>query len=119
MGTMLESILRAAVPTLWAVWLLYWFIASRNMKATAWRESPLSQLIHRILFLLAGILLVEPRSLPAVLRERILPPELAFLALGTVMVAAGLAFAVWARRHLGRNWSAAVTVKKDHALIRT
>jgi len=119
MGTMLESILRAAVPTLWVAWLLYWFVASRNMKATAWRESLPSQLLHRILFLLAAILLVEPRSLPAVLRERVLPPELASLALGAVVVAAGLGFAVWARRHLGRNWSAAVTVKKDHALIRT
>jgi len=74
---------------------------------------------RRILAALAAILLVEPRSLPAVLRERVLPPELASLALGAVVVAAGLGFAVWARRHLGRNWSAAVTLKKDHALIRT
>jgi protein-S-isoprenylcysteine O-methyltransferase Ste14 len=35
------------------------------------------------------------------------------------MLAAGLAFAVWARRHLGRNWSAHVVVKEDHALIRS
>ncbi len=35
------------------------------------------------------------------------------------MVAAGLGLAVWARAHLGRNWSGIVTVKKDHALIRT
>jgi len=31
--------------------------------------------------------------------------------------AAGLLFSVWARRYLGRNWSRAVTIKKDHELI--
>src|SRR5262249_17077424 len=31
----------------------------------------------------------------------------------------GLGFAVWARVHLGRFWSGTVTLKADHALIRT
>ena len=39
--------------------------------------------------------------------------------LGLVMLAAGLAFAVSARRYLGRNWSGTVTVKQDHELIRS
>lgn len=33
------------------------------------------------------------------------------------MTAGGLLFSVWGRRHLGRNWSRAVTVKQDHELI--
>jgi len=36
-----------------------------------------------------------------------------------LLVAAGLGFSVWARVHLGRNWSAEVVVKQDHALIRS
>lgn len=32
---------------------------------------------------------------------------------------AGLLFAVWAREHLGRNWSQAVTIKQGHELITT
>lgn len=39
--------------------------------------------------------------------------------LGLLMVICGLAFAVWARIHLGRNWSGTVTVKEDHELIRS
>jgi protein-S-isoprenylcysteine O-methyltransferase Ste14 len=35
------------------------------------------------------------------------------------MVAVGLGFAAWARAHLGQNWSGIVTVKEDHALVRT
>ena len=32
---------------------------------------------------------------------------------------AGLLFSVWARIHLGRNWSRSVTIKRDHELIIT
>jgi protein-S-isoprenylcysteine O-methyltransferase Ste14 len=31
----------------------------------------------------------------------------------------GIAFAIWARAHLGANWSAAVSIRADHELIRT
>jgi protein-S-isoprenylcysteine O-methyltransferase Ste14 len=34
------------------------------------------------------------------------------------MLALGLGFAVWARVHLGRNWSNTVTLKRDHDLVR-
>jgi protein-S-isoprenylcysteine O-methyltransferase Ste14 len=35
------------------------------------------------------------------------------------MTIAGVAFAIWARVTLGRNWSGTVTIKQDHELIRT
>ncbi|MGP8165465.1 MAG: methyltransferase family protein [Steroidobacteraceae bacterium] len=35
------------------------------------------------------------------------------------MTAAGLLFSIWARQHLGRNWSGRVTIKADHELITT
>jgi protein-S-isoprenylcysteine O-methyltransferase Ste14 len=38
---------------------------------------------------------------------------------GVAMTAAGLLFAIWARFHLGRNWSAIVTLKEDHELVRS
>ena len=38
---------------------------------------------------------------------------------GAVLVAAGLGFSIWARRHLGRNWSVSVVVKEDHTLVRS
>ena len=34
-------------------------------------------------------------------------------------VAAGIAWMLWARWHLGRNWSGTVQLKEDHKLIRT
>jgi protein-S-isoprenylcysteine O-methyltransferase Ste14 len=38
---------------------------------------------------------------------------------GLVLTCAGLAFTAWARAILGRNWSAIVTIRKDHSLVRT
>jgi len=57
--------------------------------------------------------------MPHGLTRRVLPRGNGFLLLGAVLVAAGLAFAVWARRHLGRNWSSHVVLKQDHALVRS
>jgi len=34
-----------------------------------------------------------------------------------VATAAGLGFAVWARIHIGRNWSGTVTLKENHELV--
>jgi protein-S-isoprenylcysteine O-methyltransferase Ste14 len=39
--------------------------------------------------------------------------------LGASVTIAGLLFAVWAREHLGRNWSSSVTIKQGHELITT
>jgi protein-S-isoprenylcysteine O-methyltransferase Ste14 len=116
---MLEPFLQIVIPALWVAWLLYWVVSARNVKATRWREPLGSQLLHRLPIILAAILLAAPRWVPRVLMKRFLPDAALFPPLGTILVAAGLGFTVWARRHLGRNWSAQVAVMEDHALVRT
>jgi protein-S-isoprenylcysteine O-methyltransferase Ste14 len=54
-----------------------------------------------------------------VLSLRLWPRSLIVYWIGLAVLVAGLGFAVWARVHLGRNWSGAVTIKEDHELIRT
>ena len=41
------------------------------------------------------------------------------MAAGIAITLLGLGFAVWARVHLGKNWSGSVTIKVDHRLVRT
>jgi protein-S-isoprenylcysteine O-methyltransferase len=36
---------------------------------------------------------------------------------GAVLCAAGIFFAIWARRHLGKNWSGYPSEKQEHQLI--
>src|SRR5450755_3974668 len=53
-------------------------------------------------------------ALPAALAGWLLP-----FWIGAAVTIAGLLFAVWAREHLGRNWSRSVTIKQGHELITT
>lgn len=114
-----EALSRGAIPALWIAWILYWIVAARNVKRTRWRESVAQNLLHGIPLALCFILLVLPRRLPRLLTERLVPLGPVSAVVGTVLVAAGLGFAVWARLYLGRNWSGRVEVKIDHALVRT
>jgi protein-S-isoprenylcysteine O-methyltransferase Ste14 len=53
-----------------------------------------------------------------VLRSRIVPDSVTVTLIGiAIQIAAGTR-GVWARRHLGRNWSGAITVAEDHHLFR-
>jgi protein-S-isoprenylcysteine O-methyltransferase Ste14 len=52
------------------------------------------------------------------LASRIVPDATWAGALSVVLTAAGIAFAIWARFTLGRNWSGNVTVKEGHELLR-
>ena len=106
------------IPALWLLWLAYWFIAGRNVKPTQRHESVASRASH-IVPLIVGVVLLWPEKLPlGLLSGRIFPPSRASYLAGVAVVAAGLAFTVWARIHLGRNWSGTVTVKQDHELVR-
>jgi len=110
---------KLVLPILWLTWILYWWISARDVKTTRWREPLKSQLLHRAPLLIGALLFAVPRWAPRALKARFLPPGNLPWLLGTILVAAGLGFSVWARRHLGRNWSAEVVVKEGHALVRT
>ncbi len=110
---------KLVLPILWLTWILYWWISARDVKTTRWREPLKSQLLHRAPLLIGALLFAVPRWAPRALKARFLPPGNLPWLLGTILVAAGLGFSVWARRHLGRNWSAEVVVKEGHALIRS
>jgi protein-S-isoprenylcysteine O-methyltransferase Ste14 len=114
-----RTALHFVIPALWIAWLLIWFLAARNVKPTRWHESLGSGLAHRVPLIFTTLLLAIPARLPSFLLQRFLPAGPAFDLLGTLMVAAGLGFSVWARWHLGTNWSGSVTLKENHALIRT
>jgi protein-S-isoprenylcysteine O-methyltransferase Ste14 len=116
---MSEPFVRIVLSVLWLAWLAYWWASARNVKANRWQEPLASQLVHRVPLLLGVVLLAAARWVPGALKTRFLPAGALVSVLGLGLVAAGLGFSVWARRHLGRNWSWAVVVKEDHSLIRT
>lgn len=52
-------------------------------------------------------------------RVHLLPRTTLLDVTATVLTAAGISFAIWARFYIGENWSSAVTIKVGHELIRT
>jgi protein-S-isoprenylcysteine O-methyltransferase Ste14 len=115
----LSSIHGVPFAVLWLAWLGYWFIAALNVKRTQRRERFASLILNRVPLVIGALLLAFERQPLHWLSFRFLPLSQAFYWIGLFMLAAGLAFAVWARRYLGRNWSGIVTVKQEHELVRS
>jgi len=107
---------RYAFIAIWTGWLVYWWVAARDVKNTIRRESLPSWLLHSVPLIIA-VLLLGAQRVPGFLGERILPLAAWPFWLGLSITAAGMLFSVWARMHLGRNWSASVTIKQGHELI--
>ena len=115
----MTDVLRALIPAMWLLWLAYWVLAGRNNKATLRRENRLSRLSHYGPLVLGGALSGIPNSAGPALEQPFNAVTLAWLLAATALVAAGLGFSALARIRLGRNWSAQVTVKQNHELIRS
>ena len=104
---------------LWLVWGLYWWISARGGKTIARKESVASRIGHLLPLFIAGYLLWAERLPGGFLCGQAWPTTDATFWSGASLLALGLGFSVWARVTLGRNWSATVTVKEDHELIRS
>jgi len=104
---------------LWWAWAVYWMLSALRNKATQRREPRGSRLAHLVPLAIGGALIAWPNPAWRVLAWRLWPPSPAMYWIGVALIIAGLAFAVWARVHLGSNWSGTVTVKQGHELIRS
>ena len=104
-------------PVMWLSWGAYWWALSRNVKVAARRESLPSRLLHIGPLLLALLLLWVPSVPLPFLGARFLPLATWPFWAGAVLAAGGLLLTVWARHHIGGNWSGIVTIKEGHELI--
>lgn len=106
-------------PAMWVAYFAYWWARSKDVKATERQEPTLSRFARLALLVCVTLLLALPRFPLALLNRRFVPPGAWCFWTGAALTVGGLLFSVWARQHLGKNWSQAVTVKQDHELITT
>jgi protein-S-isoprenylcysteine O-methyltransferase Ste14 len=103
----------------WIVYGVYWVLSARTVKKDSqrqkkWWDSLAARLIiillvalfpwYRIFGTRAGSLFLPANTLPRSI-------------VGFVLCEFGIACAVWARWHLGRNWSPSPSVKEGHELV--
>jgi protein-S-isoprenylcysteine O-methyltransferase Ste14 len=103
-----------------ACWILFsviWLLAAASTKHSIYRESGAQRLRYWILLVLAFLLLTRGHRLPYPFNVRIISATETVQWMAGILCIAGLAFCVWARATLGRNWSGTITLKEGHELI--
>src|SRR5579862_8390132 len=104
-------------PVVWIAFFVYWQIKAIDTKTTKRLEPASSRILRVLIFVIAIVLLSTTRIPLPWLYFSMWPQGLWPFWLGAALTLAGILFAVWAREHLGRNWSRSVTIKQDHELI--
>jgi protein-S-isoprenylcysteine O-methyltransferase Ste14 len=107
------QLVAAVIP--WVLFSLYWEAAAKNASVAESSESKDSRGLHVVLVNLALLLEIIPFHGAAYF----LPVSSITIAAGFAVSVIGLIMAIWARRHLGRNWSGEISIKVEHQLIRT
>ena len=101
---------------IWLAWVISWVIASFWSGRTKTHVRTRNSWIYRLPILLGAILL-SPWGVGALGERPLYNPG----NVGTYMLAAvvllGISFTWWARIHLGRFWSNAITRKEDHSIV--
>lgn len=102
---------------LWLLFIVYWSAAAKQSATTTSSESSASRQLHQLL--MYGALILAFLPVPGLTRRWLPLANNIAVPLGLAIQIGFALLAVWARRHLGRNWSGAITAKVDHQLIRT
>lgn len=111
------------ILALWLIFTAYWAIAAIGVKRDIRRHAWLGAIASRLLMALCVLLLARSPALGHLSRYRrslrSVPAHPIIALSGVVLCALGIALAIWARWHLGRNWSAVPTLKAGHELVTT
>lgn len=102
----------------WIVLVVYWVVSAAKTQRTVSRESFGSRYGVLALEIIGFVLLFSDTLEIGILGRRMLPRSYALGVVAVALTWLGVGIALWARWHLGQFWSARVTLKEDHQLIR-
>lgn len=107
------------IGDLWLIFVLYWLVSALRLNRMRVRE-PIRQRLSYVLPLLAAVAIVNwGDSQFPFFGQRFIPRVSWIVDAGVLITAAGIAFAIWARYHIGRFWSASISLREGHQLIRS
>jgi protein-S-isoprenylcysteine O-methyltransferase Ste14 len=101
--------LQTAIAITWAAFWIYWLVSAFGAKQSTGglRRLPFNGVTAIAVFVLVRVL----RSGTLAIHSPVLG------AIGAVVFVSGIALAVWARVHLGRNWGMPMTQKEEPELV--
>jgi protein-S-isoprenylcysteine O-methyltransferase Ste14 len=118
-GILIGMNFRYPVEIPWIVFCVYWAIGALKTRKTVSQESAASRYGILLLEIAGYVLVFSNAAKTGILSYRILPRTYSVTIAGVALTWIGIGLALWARWHLGQNWSARVTLKEGHQLIRT
>jgi protein-S-isoprenylcysteine O-methyltransferase Ste14 len=122
-GGILETVLSGWIVTwptkllalIWLAWVVSWVAASFWSGRTKTHVRTRNSWVYRLPILLGAILL-SPWAAGALGKLLYNPGNVGTYILAAVVLS-GISFTWWARIHLGRFWSNAITRKEDHNIV--
>src|ERR1051325_8102101 len=93
----------------WLAWAVYWFTAAMFIKPAKSSEGLGQRLQHAVPLLLGMFLLFHKSTYFGHWHH-----SAALSYFGLPLTIGGLVFMLWARRHLGKYWSGAISLMVEH-----
>ncbi|WP_407159717.1 methyltransferase family protein [Bradyrhizobium sp. STM 3557] len=107
------------ILALWLVFIVYWAIsalrAKRSVRGAVWWRHLIVRLVIAMLIIVAVQVPAIRHALQAATHQG--PGNMLAQALGTLLVALGIGFALAARIHIGRNWGMPMSRKEEPELV--
>jgi protein-S-isoprenylcysteine O-methyltransferase Ste14 len=103
----------------WAVFLGFWWLSAFRVKRNVGAGYPQSRMFVRFFALAWVLIFLGPRRFTAAGPLGAIPVSPSPLegTAGVVVCVLGMAFACWARVHLGSNWGMPMTLKEQPELV--
>lgn len=98
------------IGLLWLTLIFYWAISWPKKKKTTHQPGPRFGLA----FITIIIFIILENYFPEL---HIIPYVKALEIIGVLLCALGVAFAIWARAHLGSNWNNRPSIQENHELV--
>lgn len=109
------SIYHAAIVFIWAVFLVVWIVTAANIKQG---RGGWGGMLWRVAIIVAILAIFQGPLSNRLSAYHFAPLQSPALALaGDIIAALGIAFAIWARLHLGRNWGMPMSEQEGSELV--
>jgi protein-S-isoprenylcysteine O-methyltransferase Ste14 len=111
-------IFKQLIGLFWLIFYAYWLISASNVKRNVRGTHRGWTVGVRIVLILSFFVMLRIHRFQRAedMHETVAHDSIA-RGIGVILCAAGLAFAIWARRHIGRNWGVPMSVKENPDLV--